>query len=198
MMKLKTIVIALTGLLLVACSPRVNQPPPLSELEPPADGLSGGIGSGVGSGNGPAFDDNGAGTNIDTNWGGPTGDTGLTRRPGGDWTTDSNLETIYFDYDRYDLTETARRSLLNNSEYLRHNPQTRILIEGNCDDRGTEEYNQALGENRALAVREYLVQLGISPSRVDVISYGELRPAVDGGSESARAQNRRAEFKVAG
>ncbi|NUP94469.1 MAG: OmpA family protein, partial [Candidatus Omnitrophica bacterium] len=61
-----------------------------------------------------------------------------------------------------------------------------------------EEYNQALGENRALSVREYLVQLGISPSRIDVISYGELRPAVEGSSESSRSQNRRAEFKVAG
>ncbi|MBV6481915.1 MAG: Peptidoglycan-associated lipoprotein [bacterium] len=198
MMKLKTVVIALTGLLLVACSPRVNQPPPLSELEPPTDEFSGGVGSGAGSANGPAFGDSGTGTNIDTTWGGPTGETGLTRRPGGDWSSNSNLETIYFDYDKYDLTDSARRSLLNNAEYLRSNPQTRILVEGNCDDRGTEEYNQALGENRALSVREYLVQLGISPSRIDVISYGELRPAVEGSSESSRSQNRRAEFKVAG
>ncbi len=151
-------------------------------------------------GDGPSFSDSANGTGIDASpvWGGPSGEQAISRRPGTDWSSDSNLETVYFDYDKYDLTESARRALLRNSEYLRSHPNTRILVEGNCDERGTEEYNQALGENRALAVREYLTQLGISPSRIDVISYGELRPAVEGTSESARAKNRRADFKVAG
>jgi peptidoglycan-associated lipoprotein len=200
MKKLNTIIIVLAGLLLVACSPRVHQPPPIAEV--PTDLSDSGIGANgsTGYGDGPSLTDgtNGTGINADTTWGGPSGEQSISRRPGTDWTKDSNLETIYFDYDKYDLTESARRTLLRNSEYLRSNPNSRILVEGNCDERGTEEYNQALGENRALAVREYLTQLGISPSRIDVISYGELRPVVEGSDESSRAQNRRADFKVAG
>ena len=199
MKKLNTIIIVLAGLLLVACSPRVVNPPPLAEV--PADASVDSYGaSSTGYGDGPSLTDgpNAAGIDSSPGWGGPTGEQSIGRRPGTDWSSDSSLETVYFDYDKADLTESARRSLLRNSEYLRSNPNTRILVEGNCDERGTEEYNQALGENRALAVREYLTQLGISPSRIDVISYGELRPAVDGMDESARAKNRRAEFKVAG
>lgn len=199
MKKLNTIIIVLAGLLLVACSPRVVNPPPLVEV--PADASAGSYGAPTGGyDDGPSLTDATNGANIDSNpgWGGPTGEQSIGRRPGTDWSSDSGLETVYFDYDKADLTESARRSLLRNSEYLRANPNSRILVEGNCDERGTEEYNQALGENRALAVREYLTQLGISPSRIDVISYGELRPAVDGMDESARAKNRRADFKVAG
>jgi peptidoglycan-associated lipoprotein len=192
----RTVLILCAGLILVACSPRVNQPPPLSELEPPTEDTSFGDGSSLGTG--PAMDESANAGNID-NWGGAQGNEGLTQRPySGEWVSDSNLNTVYFDYDKADLKEDARRVILRNSEYLRANPKVRVLIEGNCDERGTEEYNQALGENRALAVREYLVQLGISPSRMDVISYGELRPLVEGSSESSRAKNRRADFKVAG
>ena len=200
MKKLNTIIIVLAGLLLVACSPRVHQPPPIAEV--PTDLSSDGYGAtGAGEyGDGPSLSDGANGTGIDSGpgWEGLSGDQTLSRRPGTDWSDDSNLGTVYFDYDKYDLTESARRTLLRNAEYLRSNPNSRVLVEGNCDERGTEEYNQALGENRALAVREYLTQLGISPSRIDVISYGELRPAVDGFDESSRAKNRRAEFKVAG
>ena len=198
MKKLKIIAIVSAGVLLVACSPRVNQPPPLSELPGDmGDSSLGPAGSDI-YGDGPALSEGPNGAGIDTGWGGPTGEQGISHRPGQDWATDPNLETVYFDYDRYDLTESARRTLLRNSEYLRANHSIRILVEGNCDERGTAEYNQALGENRALAVREYLTQLGISPSRIDVISYGEQRPAVEGLSESAHAKNRRADFKVAG
>ncbi len=200
MKKLNTVIIVLAGLLLVACSPRVHQPPPIAEV--PTDLSSDGYGAtGAGEyGDGPSLSDgvNGSGIDAGSGWGGPSGDQTLSRRPGTDWADDSNLATVYFDYDKYDLTESARRTLLRNAEYLRSNPNTRVLVEGNCDDRGTEEYNQALGENRALAVREYLTQLGISPSRIDVISYGELRPAMEGFDESSRAKNRRADFKIAG
>lgn len=200
MKKLNTIIIVLAGLLLVACSPRVHQPPPIAEV--PTDLSENGYGDNgsTGYGDGPSVTDGTNGTGIEggPGWGGPSGDQMISQRPGKDWADDSNLATIYFDYDKYDLTESARRTLLRNAEYLRTNPNSRILVEGNCDERGTEEYNQALGENRALAVREYLTQLGISPSRIDVISYGELRPVVEGGDESSRAQNRRADFKVAG
>lgn len=193
MKKLKVLIIAMSGVLLVACSPRVNQPPPLSEgLSSSEEGIDDYTGSGPND-----FGDPNAG-NLDTDWE-RTGDEALSRRPGsGDWSSDSNLEAVYFAYDRYDLSDDARRILLNNAEYLRSNSRMRVLIEGNCDENGTEEYNQALGENRALAVREYLIQLGINPSRIDIISYGELRPAVPGRDEASRRMNRRAEFKAAG
>lgn len=193
MKKLKIAVIACMGTLLVACSPRVNQPPPLSELEPPVEETAA-----AGTGSGPADYGDAHGGPI-SDWGGTSGEQSLTQRPhGGDWRSDSNLETVYFEYNKFDLSERSRRALLNNSEYMRAHPNTRVLIEGNCDERGTEEFNQALGENRALAAREYLIQLGISPTRIDIISYGELRPAVEGINEAARAKNRRDEFKVAG
>jgi peptidoglycan-associated lipoprotein len=193
MKKLKTIVIVLSGVLLVACSPRVNQPPPLSELEPPLEESAV-----AGTGEGPAMYDDANAQNIDQ-WGGMSGDQGLASRPhDGDWRSDANLETVYFEYNRYEVSDLGRRTLLSNAEYLRAHPNSRVLIEGHCDERGTEEFNQALGENRALAAREYLIQLGISPSRVDIISYGEQRPVVEGRGEGSWSKNRRAEFKTAG
>jgi peptidoglycan-associated lipoprotein len=125
-------------------------------------------------------------------------DRALTHRPySGDWVPDSNLQTVYFDTDSAQLGDTTRRALKANADYLRTKAGTRVLVEGHCDERGTEEYNQALGEKRALSVRDYLINLGISDSRIDVISYGEQRPAVEGSGESVWRKNRRAEFKVA-
>ena len=190
MKKLQLVPVFLTVLLLSACSPRVAQPPPLEELEPPAD-------SGLSSDLGPRDfgDPSGAGTE---GWGDFTGSQPLGSRPTGEWQGNPSLQPIYFAYDRYDLDDKTRRTLLNNAEHLRQNPDLRVLVEGHCDERGTEEYNQALGENRALAVREYLIQLGLSPSRIDVLSYGELMPAVEGHTEAAWQFNRRAEFKTSG
>lgn len=196
MHKLKILVLVVSGALLVACSPRVNQPPPLSELDPPTDGfLEQGI-DGDYTGDVLPGDASGA---AGPDWGPYEGNQGLTQRPGtGEWASDYNLKTILFSYNKYDLSEEARRDLLSNAEYLRANAGLRILVEGHCDERGTEEYNMALGENRALAVREYLIQLGVSPTRVDIISYGEQRPIEPLRSEAAFSRNRRAEFKVAG
>jgi peptidoglycan-associated lipoprotein len=192
MKSLQLFSLLLIAVMLTACSPRVAQPPPLEELEPPAD--EGFVPSGGDIG--PSIDSM-SGTGAD-GWGTFEGNQPITTRGTGEWRKDGSLETIYFDYDAFALGDQARRTLLENAEYLKQNPGLRVLIEGHCDERGTEGYNQALGENRALAVREYLVQLGISPSRIDVLSYGELMPAVEGSAESAYRWNRRAEFKVAG
>lgn len=175
---------------LAACSPRVAQPPPLEELEPPdaESAFSGDLGPQV-------FDNFSEG---DTQGLDPFGgDEPVTNLRGLDWRSDPNLEAIYFDYDRYDLSPEARSALLKNADYLRSNPRLKVQIEGHCDERGTDAYNEALGENRALAVREYLIQLGIESNRLNPMSYGELMPAVDGTNESAWRWNRRAEFKVA-
>lgn len=104
------------------------------------------------------------------------------------------LRTIYFDFDRYSLRDDARRALDANAETLRSNPNMNIVIEGHCDERGTDEYNLALGERRAQAAREYLVRLGIDASRISVISYGEERPVAPGHDEESWALNRRGEF----
>ena len=107
-----------------------------------------------------------------------------------------DFRKVYFDFDAYNLRSDARDALQHNAQLLRDNPDVRIQIEGNCDERGSDEYNLALGKKRAEAAKSYLVDLGIDPSRISTLSYGEENPAVRGHNEMAWAQNRRDEFKV--
>ena len=103
-------------------------------------------------------------------------------------------ERIYFDFDRSDLKPAARETLQRKGETLRQWAALGVIIEGHADERGTIEYNLALGERRADSARTYLVDLGIDPDRLSVVSYGEERPAVEGHHEGAWSQNRRDEF----
>ncbi len=102
--------------------------------------------------------------------------------------------TVYFDFDRSSVRAAERVRVEEVAAYLKGKPREMVQVEGHCDERGTEEYNRALGERRALAVREYLINLGVEPERVHTISYGEDRPAEIGSNESAWAKNRRGEF----
>jgi len=106
-------------------------------------------------------------------------------------------ETIYFDLDSSTVKGSEREKLGRVADYLKANPANDLMIEGHCDERGTEGYNQSLGEKRALATREALAELGAPAGSIYTTSYGETRPAVEGASESAYAKNRRAEFVVA-
>jgi len=106
-------------------------------------------------------------------------------------------KSIYFAFDKSNLTAESRAILEHNAKILKDNPDIRVLIEGHCDERGTIEYNLALGERRALAARNYLINLGIDPNRIATISWGEERPADPGHNEEAWAKNRRDEFKPA-
>ena len=106
------------------------------------------------------------------------------------------LEMIHFDFDQYVLTDTAKSILVNNAGLLRAAPAVKILIEGHCDERGSDEYNLALGEKRALATQNYLVSLGVPVERMSVISYGEEMPLDPAHTKAAWAKNRRASFKV--
>ena len=106
------------------------------------------------------------------------------------------LDRIYFDFDRYDLREDARTVLAENARRLQGKPSARVSIEGHCDERGTVEYNLALGEKRAGAAKDYLVNYGITADRVSTVSFGEERPLDPSGSEEAYAKNRRDEFVV--
>ncbi len=108
----------------------------------------------------------------------------------------SDLQIVYFEFDKYSLTTQTRDILNSNATWLKNNPNVSVQIEGHCDERGTLEYNQVLGENRAINVKKYLVTLGIDPGRLYTISYGELRPADPGHDEDAWAKNRRAQFKI--
>jgi len=106
------------------------------------------------------------------------------------------FQMIHFDFDKYNLRADAIEGLNQNARVLMENPDTKIRIEGHCDERGTVEYNLALGEKRASAAKDYLVKLGVSASRVETISYGKERPLDFGSSEVTWAKNRRDEFKV--
>ena len=103
---------------------------------------------------------------------------------------------VYFEYDRYDLKSESKAVLTQKASIIKQYPQLRVTIEGHCDERGTEEYNLALGERRARAAYEFLVGLGVAPGQLEMISYGKLHPAVEGHSEAAWAKNRRDEFRV--
>jgi peptidoglycan-associated lipoprotein len=112
-------------------------------------------------------------------------------------TADSSMfRTIYFDFDKSDLRADAREGLQSNATYLKGNSSAQVTIEGNTDERGSNEYNLALGKRRADAAYKYLVDLGVDSSRMTTVSYGEEKPAVEGHNELAWAKNRRDDFKA--
>lgn len=113
-----------------------------------------------------------------------------------DYDETSVLEDIHFDFDKFDIRSDAREILINNADWLKKHPEVNVLIEGHCDERGTNEYNMALGERRANAAKNYLVSLGISPHRLKIISYGEEMPIDPGHNEIAWSKNRRAHFLI--
>ena len=108
------------------------------------------------------------------------------------------LRDVNFEFDRYDLRPDMREILKGHATWLKGNPQVRVEIEGHCDERGTNEYNLALGAKRAESVKRYLIDLGISPDRLSTISYGEELPTCKEQNESCWAKNRRAHFVVRG
>lgn len=106
------------------------------------------------------------------------------------------ISNIYFAFDDFSLSEEAKRTLLEDAAWLLNNPQEEVVIEGHCDERGTAEYNIALGERRANSAKRYLINLGVKPGQLSTISYGEEKPADPGHDEEAWAKNRRAEFVI--
>jgi len=106
------------------------------------------------------------------------------------------LGDIHFDFDKSDIRADSREILQKNADWLQNNPDIKIQIEGHCDERGTAEYNLALGERRAMSTKKYLISLGISADRIYTISYGEELPIDPNHSEDAWSKNRRAHFLV--
>ena len=106
----------------------------------------------------------------------------------------AGFQTVYFDYDRAEVREDARPALRSNADKLNAGNLGTVTVEGHCDERGSTEYNLALGERRANAVKRYLVDLGVPSNNLRTVSFGEERPAVQGHDESAWRYNRRADF----
>ena len=107
-------------------------------------------------------------------------------------------DRVFFDYDQYNVDAQDQATLQTQSQWLQRNPAVRVTLEGHADERGTRDYNIALGERRANAAKNYLASLGVDPSRIQVISYGKERPAEIGSTEEAYAKNRRAVTVVIG
>lgn len=105
-------------------------------------------------------------------------------------------EQVHFDFDRSRITDEAAATLQRKADVLRAHPELRIAIEGHCDERGSLEYNMALGQRRAQSTMKYLVDLGLTGDMFSTVSYGEERPTAQGANEGAWAQNRRAEFVI--
>jgi peptidoglycan-associated lipoprotein len=130
----------------------------------------------------------------------PTTDTAIDSTPmsfdatGSDSGKISGLQTVHFDYDKASISAENKSILQGNADWIKKNPTYKVQIEGHCDNRGTIEYNLALGERRANAVKAYLASLGVPAARVSVISYGKEKPLEQGDSEAAYAKNRRANF----
>ena len=129
-----------------------------------------------------------------------TGYTGTSVVPGSqeDFVASVSADRIFFDFDQYNVDAEDQATLRSQAQWLQRNPAVRVTLEGHADERGTRDYNIALGERRANAAKNYLASLGVDPSRINVISYGKERPAALGSDESAYAQNRRAVTVVIG
>ena len=108
------------------------------------------------------------------------------------------LGDVFFAFDKADLSEESRSRLSRNADWLRAHPEFQVRIEGHCDERGTNEYNLALGERRAAAARDYLASLGVGAGSLTTLSYGEERPQCSETSEGCWARNRRAHFLITG
>ena len=165
----------------------------------PAGGMmSGNTGLNNGLGGGSQFDNNDfqTGSNIGDGTGGGAGNSALTGNPddfAGKTETRSG-SVVYFDFDSYSVNPNELPKIAAVADMMTEKSGSLLRVEGHCDERGTEEYNRALGERRALSIRDVLVKEGISPSRITTESWGEDRPAAEGETESAYSKNRRGEF----
>src|SRR5262245_21281938 len=131
-----------------------------------------------------------------TSSGGATAAPSTGRPSPSEFTAIADLKDIHFDFVKYDIRPGDAKTLDGNAGWLKSNPNHLVLIEGHCDERGTNEYNLALGERRAKSTMNYLVSQGVQASRITIISYGEERPVCSQHNEECWSQNRRAQFLV--
>ncbi|NIA08898.1 MAG: peptidoglycan-associated lipoprotein Pal [Nitrospiraceae bacterium] len=110
--------------------------------------------------------------------------------------TDAPMLPVYFDFDHFNIRKDMKARIEGDAEFLLDHPEIRVEIQGNCDERGTNEYNLALGERRTKSARAYLVNMGVNPDRIKAVSFGEERPLDPGHNKAAWAKNRRDDFVV--
>ncbi len=162
--------------------PALTAPPPPATAGSDDAGARDGTGSDSGNDLRPLADEGATGSDLELSdadgQGGPLGD-------------------VYFDYDAATLLDVARATLEKHALWLQNHRDTQVVVEGHCDERGTVDYNLALGEARARAARDYLVSLGVAGERLRTVSYGKERPLDVGNNEAAWSRNRRAHFAVA-
>ena len=196
--------ICLSLLALAGCGPKQVSPyTPTGNNMPEGSALDGGMGNiteemgagsgqdgGLGAGGSEGLDaTGGSGSNL--SFAGDNQSDAYKREHG---RSSPEMRPIYFDFDQSSIRSDQIPSMEHNGSYLKSNPSRSVLVEGNTDDRGTNEYNLALGERRAVAARNYLVEFGIEESRIRTVSYGEERPLFTGQSEDEFAHNRRDDF----
>jgi len=129
---------------------------------------------------------------VDDGSGNSGGGTGVIPGSQQDFLNNVSSDRIFFGFDQYNVDAEDQATLASQAQWLQRNSAVRVLLEGHADERGTRDYNIALGERRANAAKNYLASLGVDPSRIEVISYGKERPAELGSTEEAYAKNRRA------
>ncbi len=138
-----------------------------------------------------------AGKSSSVEQGAGTGTT-MAKRPLSTILTVDVGDRVFFSFDKYTLKAKARQTLERQATFLKSNPGVKVVLQGHADERGTREYNLALGDRRANAAKDYLIALGVDPNRITIISYGKERPAVAGSNEAAWSQNRRAVTIISG
>jgi peptidoglycan-associated lipoprotein len=194
------VLLALASLLLAGC-PKTPSTGALNSAGSPSAG-AGGVGMGAGSG----LPSTGAGRGgargvgpASTTTPGARGGTGTTlpALPSpAEFAVSSALRDVQFEFDKYDIRPSEKAALDANARWLKVHTRALVLIEGHCDERGTNEYNLALGERRARATRDYLASAGITDSRITIVSYGEERPLCTERTDACWTRNRRAHFLV--
>jgi peptidoglycan-associated lipoprotein len=130
-----------------------------------------------------------------------TGKDGTSDGPGVDakertMAAKESLQPIYFDFNRSSVRDDAKSVMKKNAEWLKSNPNAKIRIQGNCDERGTKEYNQALGQRRSVDAKKYLTAMGVDSGRISILSFGKEKPVCTESAESCRQKNRRDDFLV--
>lgn len=192
------IICSILAFTVVGCkkSPKTVTPIPVSSrpVNGGLDNASGPMDPGLGV---PSVPDPSASGITETTLGGGGGIPLGPREIEGNYQVDRETfrsETVYFDFDRSNVKSSELGKVESVAAYLKNEPNTRLRVEGHCDERGTSEYNRALGERRALSIREYLAARGVSVDRVSTLSYGEDRPVDAASNEAAWRLNRRGEF----
>jgi peptidoglycan-associated lipoprotein len=181
-----------------------SEEPILENPNSSSNSSSGMMAGGSGSGNGGSDNPFDGGSNADIGNGSSGGfDAGSSARSGSQdsrlkfYHAIAELKDIHFNFDQYDLDSNTKKILEQNATYLKSHPDMRVEIQGHCDERGTNNYNIALGERRAHSTKKYLMAQGVDSNRMNVISYGEEKPFCSDSNENCWYQNRRAHFMVA-